>query len=38
MWICNQRQHPLRERVAKIHELVSPKGKVVINLQEFTGW
>jgi hypothetical protein len=29
---------PLSERVAKMQELVSLRGKVVLNMKEFCGW
>jgi hypothetical protein len=38
MWICRQREHPLRERVQKISELVALKGRQVIDLKAFCGW
>ena len=37
-WICNQRQRPLHERVDKIGELSRLKGRVCINMKEWTGW
>lgn len=37
-WICNQRQHPFRERMEKVRELTSLKGGGVVNLKEFCGW
>jgi len=38
VWIANQRQHPLRERVECIGRLVALKGYNVVNLKEFCGW
>ena len=37
-WIANRREHPLRERVGKISQLVALRGQQVINLREFCGW
>jgi hypothetical protein len=38
-WICNQRQHSVDERMAKLHALSSLRGKVRINnLREWCGW
>jgi hypothetical protein len=36
-WIAKQ-PRPLAERVEKIFELVSMRGKVHINMAEWTGW
>jgi hypothetical protein len=38
LWICNQRQRSVSERMEKLHALSSLKGKVCINMQEWTGW
>jgi hypothetical protein len=38
MWICNQRQQPLHARMEKISRLAALRGKVSVNLREFTGW
>jgi hypothetical protein len=37
-WVCNQREHSLRERMEKISALAGMRGKVCINLREWTGW
>jgi hypothetical protein len=36
-WIARQPK-PIVERFEKMHELVKLKGKVRINMQEWTGW
>jgi hypothetical protein len=38
VWIANQRQHPLRERLECIGRLVALRGHNVVNLKEFCGW
>jgi hypothetical protein len=38
MWIINHRERPVAERAQKVLELVSMKGKVVVNMREFSGW
>jgi hypothetical protein len=38
VWIANQRQHPLRERVDCIGRLVALRGYNEIDLKAFCGW